>query len=115
MDEDLIDQEYTVTDAKSVYKFPKFVSDPANCEITYTYNAGSISDAVSFDSNMNRRKFKFYYDKDLKLAGTTHRDYTITVIGKVGNVRVKTLTKSFNLRVHNPCVNPNYVQLTPPI
>jgi hypothetical protein len=64
---------------------------------------------------MASRRFKFYYDKDLRVAGNEYRDYTITVNGRVGNVRQKNLKKSFNLRVWNPCVDQTYVQLVPPV
>lgn len=69
---------------------PVYTSDPAWCDITYSYTVTVPSGdaAVTFDADRTVRTFSFEYLTSLDLSGLTFIDYTVKVIGQVGEVRV---------------------------
>ena len=68
------------------------------------------ADSVSFDSTT--RTFTIRNASDLSPAGSTYTDYTITVTGAiVGDNMTKQDSASFVLRLLNPCIDSNFVQV----
>ena len=55
LEEPLVDQEYTITDNLATYQIPKFVIDPAWCDIIYSFTVTAPEGqfAVNFDANMD--------------------------------------------------------------
>ena len=86
---------------------------PAWCEITYSVSVlePEASKTFSFNGDPLERRFTFNNVDDLSLAGSSFTDYTITVTGTIGNVVTKSESSSFNLRIKNPCIDPNYVTI----
>ena len=83
MEEDLIDQEYTITQPAFTYQIPKFVIEPSWCDIIYSFK---ITDpigqyAVVFDANMEERIFTFFNDTGLNLAGALGTEVSIADLG----------------------------------
>ena len=61
--------------------------------------------AISF--NPFNREFEIFYTDSLLLSGAEFRDYTVTV--KCAN-SITTLSTDYNLRIKNPCINPNFLE-----
>ena len=92
-----------------------FVSKPIWCTVSYSISVDdpSASNAFTFDADPTKRIFTFNNVDDLSLAGSSSTNYTISVTGKVGNSIIRQATSSFNLRIKNPCIDPNYVTISP--
>ena len=56
----------------------------------------------------------FYYDLDIELSGgigVPFKDYTVEIVAEAGYIDPVQAIASFNLRVKNPCYDPDYVQI----
>lgn len=84
------------------------------CQVDYSVKV--------FDANGNEypcstcfdpvtREFTFHYDKDLLLSGPDFTDFTVEVSGTSGYLYPVTETTSFNLKLKNPCIDPNFVTI----
>ena len=109
-----MDQEYTIFQSEKYYVFPEFMTEPADCPITYSYSVTDFAgeEVVSFNSQL--KKFTFGQSNNMILAGNLYTDYTITIAAMVGGSSIPMsntipTTGSFNLRVKNPCLNPEFV------
>ena len=74
--------------------------------MTYSLSVSPTTTIVSFDSST--KTFIVSEATDLKHASTTtpfETDYTVTLTGSSGDVTPKTATKTFGLKVKNPCVD----------
>ena len=60
---------------------------------------------------MEERVFTIFNDNDLSLAGEVSTDYTITVTADAGIVTFLQDTAEFNLKIKNPCVDLDFVQI----
>lgn len=60
---------------------------------------------------MEQRVFTFFNDHELSLAGANFTDYTITVTADAGIVTFKQDVAQFNLRISNPCIDLDFVQI----
>lgn len=111
----MADQYYTITDHALMYAAPVFSSEPAWCQVTYTY---AISEAagdacVSFNPDQFMLGFTFYYDSGLELSGPTETAFQITVTGSSGTAVQLTDSTSFLLTIHNPCIDQKFVSIKP--
>ena len=95
----LTDQEYTITQAAFDYEIPAYTADPLWCSITYTYTISAIEGDAIVTLDEATPKFTFFEPNNLALSGKTQTDYTVTVIGTVGNLTPVSEQASFNLRV----------------
>ena len=113
-----MDQEYTIFQSQKYYVFPAFVTEPADCPVTYTFTVTDAAGEKVVTLNSDLRKFYFGQNEDMSLAGDLFTDYTVTIAAIAGSPTAGTVnsiptTASFNLRVKNPCLNPEFVQIIP--
>ena len=109
-------QEYTITDDPKTYQVDAYTSDPAWCEITYTYSVDAVAggSAVTFNADATLRTFTFDYSADLLLCGPVSTDYTVTVTGEIGITTKQSASETFTLTLENPCINSNFVTFAKP-
>jgi len=103
-----IDNEsYTITDFNHVFAVPAFESSDATCSIDYTIsvNPAEAQSAVTFDPNT--LTFTIFNDNDISLSGSSSLEYEITVTGTVG---VNVASETFTLSLHNPCIDPGFIE-----
>jgi hypothetical protein len=91
-----------------------FVVEPAWCSITYSAEANSswVDDLMVFDPET--RTFTFDYSADLIPSSTDEISYIVTVTGTAGLVASKSAEGTFILKVANPCIDSNFVQISDP-
>ena len=65
-----------------VYKIDPFLTIPDGRPIEYSFivDNNDVLPVITFNPDMSKRKFKFFYDSDMIPAGVYNREYTITVI-----------------------------------
>ena len=92
---------------------PDFTTEPAGCPVSVIHtglNPNEASELITFEAALN--KFKFGMSENVAIAGYGFIDYTVTVTALLvddnGNFLNEAIS-SFNLRVKNPCVDPDYV------
>ena len=102
-------REYTIADTAQIF----YVTDVSNynCPLTYSYMIRAISGAPAIEFNSYYRQFKVFYDKSLLLSGDDYIDYTVTVKASGYSRHLQT---SFNLRIKNPCIDPDFVEIVAP-
>ena len=111
----LTNQVYTITDANATpYTHPSFTSDPVYCPIEYTYSETKLSAGDSAISSLGATT-EFFYDKDLAPLGQTQ---TVTVTATSNSIYGTTQTQvvqsdTYELSFLNPCIDTNFVTLTP--
>ena len=71
----------------------------------------SGQDAINFNANMGERVFTFSNMDKIALAGQNFTDYTVTVKADAGIVSKKHAEVDYNLKIRNPCVDPDYVKI----
>ena len=110
-------QEYTITDNSKDYQVDAYTSDPAWCDITYTFSVDAVSggSAVTFNADATVRTFTFNYLADLLLSGPVSTDYTVTVTGEIGITTKQSASATFTLTLKNPCIDSNFVTIEPAI
>ena len=66
---------------------------------------------LKFEDAPNVRWFIIFQNQDLKLAGSSFMDYEVTLVGHTGTTVLNRIESShtFNLRVKNPCIDPDLV------
>ena len=57
------------------------------------------------------REFTFHYDQDLALSGADFNDFTVEMTGTSGYLYPVEDTVSFDLKLKNPCIDPNFVTI----
>ena len=104
----LSDQRYTISQKAFDYDMPAFVSDPAWCDIEYSYTVTATEgdNALAFDSS--KPQFTFFEPSNLALSGDSFEPYMVTVVAQVGNVNHVEATGSFTLEIWNPCIDSRY-------
>ena len=66
---------------------------------------------MSFDATT--RTFSFSQITDLGLSGSNFKVYTVLMTGTAGSITSVYGNASFNLRINNPCIDSNLVQIHP--
>ena len=93
---------------------PEFISDPVYCPIDYTYSETELSAGDSAISTLARTT-EFFYGKDLEPLGQTQ---TVTITATSNTIYGRTTTPiekpdTYELTFQNPCIDSNFVTLTP--
>ena len=105
----MADREYTITD--EAQKFSVTDISTYNCQFTYSYMIRAISGAPAIEFSTKYRQFTVFYDESLLLSGDDYIDYTVTVKATSYSRNLQT---SFNLRIKNPCIDPDFVEIVAP-
>ena len=116
----LVDQSYTLTDPSAPdYVHAEFTTDPAFCEITYSYNIDPLDNGLSaVTQSGGDRTFQFFYDNDNTPIDATVETQLVTVTATSSSkfgVTQPTIstTDDFEVSFNDPCVVPGLVTITP--
>ena len=114
---ELLRQEYTIFQKAFSYEFPSFETEPADCPVRYTYTVSNQSGESVVDFNSKLRQFYFGYSEDMSLAGDLYTDYKIEITATNDDdiTTANEIRASFDLRIKNPCLDPDYVKIIPSI
>ena len=118
-----VNQVYTITDADATpYVIPEFSVDPIFCPIDYSYDISYLVDSNNADisaitqDTVNERKFSFFYDSDLVILDQSQK-VTVTASSNSKYTATEALKKiviaSWDLTFLNPCIDTEFVTLTP--
>lgn len=92
---------------------PSFLAEPSICAVSYSYtlldDTGATVACNCFDSAT--LTLTYQHTVDLLPSGNTFRDYTLQLTGVTGTNNPVAVSTSFNLRVKNPCIDPDFVSI----
>ena len=103
-----------MTAEAKTYQIPEFTTDPPGCPVTYTYvvNPAAATAVLSFDDVTHT--FTFFNDQDISIASDVPYGILITgTTGTVAPISADILPPFLPLTIKNPCVDPNFVSITP--
>ena len=108
----LEDQTYTITDTAHLYEFAAFTVEPVWCTPDYSFTVipAAGANAITVNSDPVSPSVEFNNVDDLTLASASSKDYQVTIIGTVGSLSKES---EFTLTLKNPCIDSNFVQLSP--
>ena len=91
------------------FQVPKFLPDPARCEVEYSYTSDNLSLSYNVDSfDTTEALFGFQNLYFTWAAGL----YEITVYGKVGSIYNEfEESVTFTLEVVDPCLSASYTKV----
>lgn len=95
------------------YQVDAWVTNKAWCAITYTFSVDNsgVNPVISFNNDPAQRVFTFNYSADLSPSGSTFVDYVVSVSATSATL---TETKTFTLKVLNPCSNSSFNAFSAP-